>query len=233
MEKPIRDQPLETYRYERKFLVEGINDHQIRALVRVHPALFVMPYPPRWVNNIYLDTPGLDNYQDNINGAVDRRKVRLRWYHQLFGEIPKTTLEFKIKRGLVGRKVQFPLGRLRFQEGFTRFNLENFLENGGLPDHVRLILSGQIPVLVNRYRRWYFATTDGRFRLTVDTEMSFYHIGLLDNPLRFKHADHRHRVVELKYQQVDDPEAGRIASLFPFSVYKNSKYVLGMESVYW
>ena len=37
----IRDQPLEAYRYERKFLVEGVDEHQLKALVRLHPAMFV------------------------------------------------------------------------------------------------------------------------------------------------------------------------------------------------
>jgi SPX domain protein involved in polyphosphate accumulation len=233
MTAPVRDQPLETYRYERKFLVEKMDGHQIRALVRLHPALFVMPYPPRWVNNIYLDTPGLDNYQDNVNGAVDRRKVRVRWYHQLFGDAPETTLEFKIKRGLVGRKLQYPLGRFQLDGDFNRFSMAALFQRAGLPEDVQFLLKGQVPVLVNRYRRWYFATTDGRFRLTVDTDMAFYHLGLLENTFRFKHRDFRHRVVELKYQKADDPPAGRIASALPFTVYKNSKYVLGMESVYW
>ena len=104
VQRKVWDQPLEEYRYERKFIVERLGNEQIRSLVRLHPAMFVMPYPPRWVNNIYLDTPELANYVDNVDGAVDRRKVRLRWYHGLFEPASQAVLEFKIKRGLVGRK---------------------------------------------------------------------------------------------------------------------------------
>ncbi len=233
MKKQVQDQPLDAYRYERKFLVERMDTQHIRALVQLHPAMFVMPYPPRWVNNIYLDTPDLSNYLDNVEGAVDRRKVRLRWYHGLFEHTSSATLEFKIKRGMVGRKVQFDLGAFRLDEDFTQSGFSDFLQAADLPPDVKLLLHAQIPVLVNRYRRWYYATTDGRFRVTVDTAMSFYHITPMHNTFRFKHVDHIQNVVELKYQKVDDPAASRIASAFPFSVFKNSKYVLGMESVCW
>ena len=75
------------YRYERKFMVEGLDHHQAIALIKRHPYLFYQPYPPRYINNFYLDTPEMDNYYDNVCGAPDRRKVRLRWYGELFGPI--------------------------------------------------------------------------------------------------------------------------------------------------
>jgi SPX domain protein involved in polyphosphate accumulation len=233
MERQVRDQPLESLRYERKFLVDRMDDHQIRAMVRLHPAMFVMPYPPRWVNNIYLDTPDLANYQDNVEGAVDRRKVRLRWYHGLFEQTSQATLEFKIKHGMVGRKVQYPLGKFQLMQGFSRESLQDYLQSADLPEGVKFLIRDQIPVLVNRYKRWYFATTDGRFRVTVDTALQFYTVHLLNNSFRFRHEDQTLKVVELKYQKKDDLAAGQVSSHFPFSVYKNSKYVLGMDNVYW
>ena len=75
-----------SYRYERKFLVEHMGHHHAIALIKQHPYLFYQPYPPRFINNFYLDTPEMDNYDDNVSGAADRRKVRLRWYGDLFGE---------------------------------------------------------------------------------------------------------------------------------------------------
>lgn len=233
MEKAVRDQPLETYRYERKFIVEGIDEHQIMALVKLHPALFVMPFPPRWVNNIYLDTADLKNYKDNVDGAVDRRKIRLRWYHGLFDQTTSTVLEFKVKRGLVGWKVQYPLGRFQLGGHFSNAYLQNYFQGSSLPPDVAFLLRCQQPVLINRYKRWYFATLDGRFRITIDADMVFYHIDQIINSFRYRYAADHFRVLELKYQKIDDPVAGKVASFFPFSVYKNSKYVLGMESVYW
>jgi len=229
----VADQPLEAFRYERKYLVEGLDDHHIRLLIRLHPAMFVMPYPPRWVNNIYLDTPQLDNYADNVNGAVNRCKLRLRWYHKMFDQPEMMTLEFKIKQGLVGRKLQYPINSFKLDESFNSKLLKDYFMASDLPPEVKMILKRQIPVLFNRYKRWYFATADGRFRVTVDTQLGFYHVGLLNNQFRYSHHEERLKVVELKYQKRDDLVASWIASSFPFTVYKNSKYVHGMDCVFW
>lgn len=229
----VTDQPVESFRYERKYQVEQLDGHQIRLFIRLHPALFVMPYPPRWVNNIYLDTPQLDNYSDNISGAVNRCKIRLRWYHGLFDQSDEMALEFKIKQGIIGRKIQYSIHSFKLDESFnSRFLKEHFIASD-LPSEVKMILKEQMPVLVNRYKRWYFATADGRFRITVDTDLTFYHVGLLNNYFRSCHKENILRVVELKYQKKDDLKASRIASNLPFTVYKNSKYVHGMDCVYW
>jgi len=51
-----KDQPLEELRYERKFLVDELDSHHVRALVKLHPMMFVQPYPPRYVNNMKMLT---------------------------------------------------------------------------------------------------------------------------------------------------------------------------------
>ena len=60
------------YRYERKLLVDQLDAHQVRALVKLHPSMFYEPYPPRYVNNLYLDTVGMKHYFDNVDGAEER-----------------------------------------------------------------------------------------------------------------------------------------------------------------
>ena len=109
---------LRTFRYERKFLVEELMPPQVAALIKQHPRLFYSPYPPRYVNNLYLDTPEMDHYYDNVNGALQRRKVRVRWYGQPFGEIKHPMLEVKVKHGLVGTKHTYPLPPFRMNARF-------------------------------------------------------------------------------------------------------------------
>jgi SPX domain protein involved in polyphosphate accumulation len=195
--------------------------------------MFTKPYPPRWVNNIYFDTPDFSNYLDNVDGAVDRQKVRLRWYHGLFDESSNAALEIKIKKGLVGRKVQYPLGTFQFKHQISHNALQSFFKSCKLESRVKFLIRDLVPVLINRYWRYYFETVDRKFRVTVDLEMVFYHLQTVHNTLRYHHHERRFKVVELKYQKENDLLAGRIASHFPFSVYKNSKYTLGLESVYW
>jgi hypothetical protein len=42
-------------RYEKKFIAEGFTLPEVLARVKRHPAAFREVYPPRIVNNIYLD----------------------------------------------------------------------------------------------------------------------------------------------------------------------------------
>jgi hypothetical protein len=194
--------------------------------------MFYQPYPPRFINNFYLDTPEMDNYDDNVSGAADRRKVRLRWYGSLFGQITKPTLEFKIKRGLVGTKRLYPLSGFTLQEGYHAKELRQFADDPGLPDEVRLVLLTQQIVLLNRYYRYYFATHDNLFRLTVDTGMSYYRVSQYGNRFIHSQTDYRNIIVELKYGKNKDIEANYVSGFFPFRVTKSSKYVMGIERVY-
>ena len=221
-----------SYRYERKYLVEGLGSQHVRSLVKLHPALFLEPYPPRYVNNIYLDTPEMDYYYENVSGVKDRRKVRIRWYGDLFGPVRKPSLEFKIKDGLVGTKKIYPFPDFALDEGFDRATFREILSGSDLPQQIRYYLRDLEPVVVNRYYRWYYATTDGRYRVTVDTEMSFYHIEGMKNSFRHRQVNYSNLVVELKYDAQHDSQAGRVAQFFPFTVSKNSKYVEGIERVY-
>lgn len=224
---------LRSFRYERKFLVEDLMPFQVEALVRQHPSLFRQPYPPRNVNNLYLDTPDMVNYHDNINGAERRRKVRVRWYGDPFGEIGRPILEIKIKEGTVGTKRSYPLPPFRLDPHFCDRTFQNLLLASDLPHILRHELRGLNVVLFNRYFRHYYATPDGAFRLTLDTQMEFYKVnGLFENQFAHRQANTRDLVVELKYENAQEPQADRVAGFFPFRVTRNSKYVQGIERVY-
>ena len=221
-----------SFRYERKFLVDQLDEHQTKALIRRHPSHFYEPYPPRYVNNFYLDTPAMDNYYDNIGGSGDRRKVRIRWYGELFGQINKPILEFKIKQGMVGTKRHFAFPDFRLENGYCDEFLMEKIKDSPLPPEVKIILQNQDVVLMNRYFRHYYATRDDRFRVTLDTHLSFYRIGRLHNTFAHQQTDHMNIVVELKYEIEHDLSAFKVSSFFPFRVTKSSKYVQGIERVY-
>ena len=67
-------------RYEIKLVCSPHLLAQARSWIRLHPAGFVVAYPPRCVNSLYLDTPHLSSLNDNLGGVSYRRKLRLRWY---------------------------------------------------------------------------------------------------------------------------------------------------------
>lgn len=216
-------------RYERKFLLEGYELARARTLVLSHPALFTEPYPPRYINNIYFDTPWMDHYDANIAGSANRGKVRLRWYHDLCGEIADGTLEFKNKRGWVGWKESYPFPKFSFDSSMTHQELQSIICNSDLPVPVIEMLCGYSVSLVNRYRREYYATLDNRFRITLDSDLTYYRVGRLSNSLFAQTVDHGVIIVEMKYNSEDELQAQRIASAFPFRMTRSSKYVRGVE----
>ncbi|MBC8331937.1 MAG: VTC domain-containing protein [Anaerolineae bacterium] len=220
------------YRYERKFFVDQLDARQAIALIKQHPAMFSELYPPRYINNIYMDSPLMANFFDNVDGVDARRKARVRWYHDLFRRVDDPVLEFKIKRGLMGTKAQYAFPRFDFDTTFTGRSFKTAIQASELPKDVLEYLLSVEPVLVNRYLRWYFATPDRRFRVTVDTELTFYHLNKFSNRFLHRQVDYQDIVVELKYQHDDDLQAGRIASAFPFRMTRSSKFVQGIERVY-
>jgi hypothetical protein len=221
-----------SYRYERKFLIDQLDHHQVRGIVRRHPAMFIQPYPPRFINNFYFDTADMGNYFDNVNGAADRRKVRIRWYGELVGHIQNPILEFKIKRGLVGTKLHFLLPAFDVDVGFGDETIRRLALQADISLDIKRCLLDQKVVLLNRYYRYYYASRDGKYRLTVDTDLSYCRVARYNNLFAHSQYDHEHCIVELKYDVDDDRSAMRISSFFPFRITKNSKYVQGIERVY-
>jgi hypothetical protein len=224
---------LRNYRYERKFIVDGLLPDQVEALIKLHPCMFYETYPPRYVNNIYFDTPDMENYYDNVNGANRRRKVRLRWYGAAFGEINQPVLEFKIKDGLVGTKHSYPLASFKLDRSLCRGYFEPIARASELPQNVLHDLCNLDVVLFNRYSRRYYASRDGHFRATLDTDMAFYKAnGTFGNAFIHHQTSDRELVMELKYEVDQEPRANLIASFFPFRSTRNSKYMQGIERVY-
>ncbi|MCK4752350.1 MAG: VTC domain-containing protein [Planctomycetes bacterium] len=226
MEKAVNN-----YRYERKFFISELTRQEIESLIKLHPALFSEIYPPRYVNNIYFDSFDMKNYFDNIDGAADRVKVRIRWYGDLFGLTEKPMLELKIKRALLGTKKFYPLKPFNLDGDFGFETLVQVFKDSAIPEALRLQLILLKPVLLNRYSRWYYRSADSDYRLTVDSDMEFYEINVHSNTYLHRHKDHNHLVLELKYEQNKDHGAHNIAGFFPFRMTKNSKYLNGIESL--
>lgn len=217
------------YRCERKFVVFELTQHQIEALVKLHPAVFSETYPPRFVNNLYLDSFSLKNYFYNVDGLKDRVKVRIRWYGDLLGLVERPLLEIKVKRGSVGRKESYSLNQFPVDESLRIDTMLRVFGKSGLPSALELELISLEFSLLNRYRRKYFQTADRRYRITIDSGMEFYHVKGHSNTFAHKSVDRANSVVELKYDPAEDPHAEQISKHFPFRLSKNSKYVSGIE----
>jgi len=220
------------YRCERKFVTDILDPHRVISLVKQHPGAFITPFPPRYINNIYLDTKNMVYYHENISGAKDRRKARIRWYGDLFGNIEGPILEFKIKNGFVGTKEHYDFPPFCLGGNFDINYFKQKINVSNMADSVKYYLRDLDPVLVNRYYRIYYITADKRFRLTIDQKLSYYNIRPHGNNFKHSYSDHNDVIVEIKYDKDLDHLTGRISNYFPFTLTKSSKYVQGIESVY-
>jgi hypothetical protein len=223
------DPAVATLRYERKFVIFDLGVAEMEALIRFHPAVFREIYHARYVNNVYFDTPSLDHYHANVRGIADRVKCRIRWYGKPTGPIAMPVLELKRKHGLLGTKESHPLQPFDLDD---RFDARLVLEKSDLTPKLRFELASLRPMLMNRYRRRYFLSHDGKYRLTLDSELAYRTVG--PGVARFPAwlpGDGR-VIVELKFAVGGEEGASRIATRFPFRLTRSSKYVLGIEALY-
>jgi len=219
----------EGLRYERKFHPDTVSRRQAELIIEAHPALFRTLYPPRHVNNLYLDTDEDACYRDNIDGVSPRLKFRVRWYGDFHQPAAPARLEVKRKWGLVGDKLRYPLPPLDTASAADADRLAAFLARADLPPGVAARLAGMRGALANRYRRDYYASACARFRATLDDEIEF-------RPPYWPAAGaaavvEPGLVIELKYARDAEPEAQKVAARFPFRVARVSKYVLGRRTL--
>ncbi len=216
-------------RYERKFVTSELGVAETEALLRFHPALFREAYRPRWVNNVYLDTPSLEHYHANVRGVARRVKCRIRWYGSPRGPIARPVLELKRKQGLVGSKESHPLLPFDLEEDFDPRLL---FAKSELPAPLQCDLSVLRTVLINRYRRRYFVSRDGIYRITVDSDLGYR--GVAEGVRHFHGwiGNDGRVIIELKFGLGHEDGASRVANRFPFRVTRSSKYVVGVEALY-
>jgi len=225
-----RDPLLDVVRHEVKFNGAGIRLGEIEQWVRLHPAGFYNPYPPRRVNNVYFDNHALFAYRENLVGASMRSKVRLRWYGETF-QPELGILEVKRRRNLVGWKLSWPTGG--FDLRTTSWHALRRALRSQLSAEGRLWLDANPrPVLINRYYRRYWVSGDGRVRVTIDADQSVYDQRSSIRP----NTTHRTNlpdtiVVEFKFAPAHRAEGSQAIQGIPIRISRNSKYVIGVQSL--
>ena len=219
------------FRHERKLVPAGYALPEVLALIRQHPSGFRESYPPRWVNNLYLDSHGLEDYHDHVTGLAVRSKSRIRWYGDLRGSIPKPVFERKHKRGTVNGKRTCAVPPMTLNGRLDEPKLRAMLSDLSRENSLWSILDHRHPSLINRYHRQYYLSGDGRIRLTVDSDLAFYEPEHTGSALASRPPEEFTVVIELKYAPTDSDCAADIASWFPCRVVRCSKYVLGIEAI--
>lgn len=220
------------YRYERKFTVpNSLRYSTIEQFIKRNTALFREVFHLRQVNNIYFDTASYNDYFDNVLGVSDRRKIRIRWYGETFGNIEKPVLELKIKKGIVGDKWSFKLEPFILDNDFTNETIQFVFKKSNLPLPILESVKMVTPTLLNSYSRRYYLSANNKFRITIDFKLLYHKIDKRFNNFNFAPESDKNKIIELKYGLEDDDVAKSISTEFPFRLTKNSKYVNGVNTI--
>jgi hypothetical protein len=215
-------------RYEVKMTCDEIYLPEVRSWIQLHPAGFVEAYPPRQVNNVYLDTTEMDCLNDHLDGILDRSKLRFRWY----GRDPSSVqgvLELKHKSSWVGWKeyspvpVAFDLTAVSWHDWIQQ--LRTYAEG----DIAVCLAWRDRPTLLNSYLREYFESSDRQVRVTLDHDQAIYEQLVYSSPnLTFRTLVDRCIVIEVKSEVRFSRRVSDVLSSFPLQTEPSSKYVRGM-----
>jgi len=166
-------------RYEYKYFVPEPLTSDVRRFIR--PYVVADEHARRaaagryTIYNLYLDTPRFDLYDACVGGALDRFKLRIRWYD----EAARGPFFFEVKRK-IRQVVRKDRARVSFDElaaiargdvpvlayGRARDNLAAFLD--------RVALHGAEPCVLTRYTREAYESVFADYaRLTFDRSMAF------------------------------------------------------------
>ncbi len=222
--------PPEPARREIKYVVDEMLAPHLECWLQAHHAAFLVPYPARWVNNIYFDTPDYLAYAQNLAGITDRAKVRYRWYGDV-SPIGAGQIEVKMRRSGLGRKLTHDVSTPPPAYGMW----------GAVLTHLRDSITGgartwfdafPMPVLINRYRRSYWVTADGLVRVTIDTNHAVFDQRYNSVPRTDRPANvPRTTVFEVKYLPEHHDQVRDTIATLPVSLSRHSKFAVGMDAI--
>ncbi len=218
-------------RYEFKAAADRFLLPEARMWLRLHPACFHMPYPPRQVNSLYFDTMGLASFGENLAGISTRHKARLRWYGVSDRQVA-CVFEVKCKRNRLGWKLSQRVQQPLDLADITWPALLSLLE-AELSPQLRLFLAdGQMPVVLLRYQREYYRTFDGAVRVTLDHGVAAYDQREYARPnLSFAAPMADEMVIEFKGRSDDSAAMSAVIDSLPFRLSARSKYAEGVSSL--
>jgi len=218
-----------SYRYEKKYMIQGVSYETVSSIITSHPAFFKKQHNSRNINNIYFDTFDRQFVNENLDGLSVRTKPRIRWYGQKFGKVVSPKLELKHKENSLGTKSVYPLkkGYFKVENDFNPNDLAQFILLQDIPNTVQSFLRMLTPVLLNHYSRDYYVSNDNKFRITVDYAINYNSLEVLQSNLLNSSVSPSNVIIEVKYDEINCDMADNITSFIPFTITKSSKYVTG------
>jgi SPX domain protein involved in polyphosphate accumulation len=218
------------YRYEIKFIIPY---EQVGVVMQwlYSETKLISSYPDRYVNSLYFDDIYYNSVRDNLAGISNRRKLRLRWYHDYQERnIKGLVLESKARDGRLGYKEKFKL----HDSNSSLFDVKisdivDYISNNLEDEEAKVLLCDNyyISVLQVIYKRSYFEDING-LRLTLDDDILFRDAYPYEELSKSTAVSYPHTVMELKFSvEMKNYVSDLIRSLH-YVPKRHSKYLIGM-----
>jgi len=212
-------------RFERKYVLDQNKSWIFRNILSEKK--FSKMHNKRKVMSLYFDTLNFTFFKDNVEGVTNRIKPRIRWYEDIDdNKIKKlqASLEFKKKKGFVGTKTIYNLGKFKDVDSLLKMvKQNNFLNKLSV-----IIKQNVFPVLITSYTREYFIDYNKEFRSTIDTNLNV--LSVLNNKIKLPINK---EILEIKYDLENDNNFRNniVNSNFKLRFQKFSKYSVGLLSL--
>ena len=219
----------EGLRLELKFATDAAVRHEIELWLRTCALAFRQVHPPRLVNSLYFDSLDADALAAKLAGVSVREKVRYRWYGDARAPAPGQ-LEVKRRANGLGWKDTYRVATP--PAASTRVGFVRALR-AAVPPPARAWLDAYPePMLINRYRRAYFACARGEVRATVDHQIQVWDQRLGAFP-QMTRAAAMPALVVLELKLPPDLRARVAAALADLRHVQSavSKYELGLRAI--
>lgn len=222
-----------TRRFEVKIPIPLNRLHNVLIWLKTHPLMFKNTYPSRYVSSLYLDNANLTRYEENLSGISQRKKVRIRWY-QHHHQLSASTLEFKHREATKGYKISFPVP-FDIRQSHLSWYQHLLACHRQLPEQARQLWGNeQLPILICRYHREYFASYCRRIRATLDSQIEVFDQRYRARPNTLKSFSlGQYVLLELKADEQFEPELSALIATCPLRPSRHSKYVIGLRTLTW
>ena len=194
---------------------------KLRKAIFLSRFSFCTPYPRRKINSIYYDTHDYRSLEDSIEGGSCRTKYRIRWYGNVQNK-SNATLEIKKKKGHLSWKI---LKKNSFRICPNAKTWETFLTPNSNSRCSNWFLLNQQPKSIITYDREYYASFDGKVRVTIDQNLKSF---IQENSIRPNLNHYRPHIafviLEIKVSLKNEYLLKDVLKDFPFSSKRFSKY---------
>ena len=200
---------------------------KVLKAIQLSKFAFRKSFPDRQINSIYFDDSSFSSFEDSIEGNCLRTKTRLRWYGNENDEV-SAVLELKKKQGMYSWKHLYQNKyhinpNARNWSTFIKFSKEEAND---------LILTHLKPKSLVSYQRSYYASFDGKVRITIDQNLKTIRQDLGVNPNLSRPKQHLDLIImEMKVDVSNSHLIREVFEYIPFNPKRFSKYCESLGSL--